>query len=407
MRSLKLSLFFILITSSVCLAQVSIPYSQNFDVNATGWTHYALSGTDVWALGTPNKPTFDSSYTSPNGWITGLTSNYPINSVMCLQSPSFDFSDTNNNYYLSFYHKLLLNIGGGVASVEYSTDNGTNWILLNGQTDEKKDWYNAATGFTSNIYSNFKNPNHSLEFLKGQPNVSFRFKLTTYTNSDKGWLMDNFEILPEYENAYTGQGDTIKQVSQYFPNVVATAHINFLNHYDGTFINTVKFYISSNSTLSADDTLSLTYTSNSSGSYTNQTITKIISLPHNLHPGNWYVLYTMNSGDSVPESTYSDNLGYDVLKIDSTYAAPLADNVEGATTTWSTYVFSDYNGSLINEPSLWKRGVSKLVQYEGAVSNSKVWTTGWGLPTSIYHNDYLLSPFINLQNTNNNVICFW
>ena len=118
----KRNVFFLIII--FCLAyfanaQILPPYSQYFDsVNCTGWTHGAISGNDDWQRGVPTKLYMNQPNSPPKVWATNLTGVTSANSVMYLQTPSFDLSSLTKVYVLSFEHEFITaNYHGG--NIEY------------------------------------------------------------------------------------------------------------------------------------------------------------------------------------------------------------------------------------------------------------------------------------------------
>jgi len=237
-------------------AQIPVPYLNSFDgiYDTAGWTHYSASGNDVWELGTPSSVNLSSSYSAPNSWCSNLSGNYSAGSDIYLESPLFDFSDTNVVYVLSFYHKFLLASGTG-ASVEYSTNNGVSWELLMGPTSENKNWYSSSAGFTGSNYSNFIVSSHSLNFLRGEPMVKFRFRLLSGPSVNEGWLIDNFAITQLFHNIQANQGDTIDDVSPNFSSITVVCDIGLINQFSAPVQNTTYYYLSEDSVFNSGDTL--------------------------------------------------------------------------------------------------------------------------------------------------------
>lgn len=215
-----LSLFLIFTYQS--FSQQSLPYRNGFDspADTVGWSHYALNGTDDWQWGVPTGVSLNSVLTAPFAFGTNLNGDFTAQSLMCLQSPSFDLSDTSEIYVLGFAHQYsTASYHGG--NVEYSLDGGQSWTLLNGQNNEKNSWHSNSPnnglggqpGFSGNTFSSFKTSAHSLEMLMGEPEVKFRLKFGGTTNPREGWVIDNVFIVPNRPNLYGVQASPFHTTS--------------------------------------------------------------------------------------------------------------------------------------------------------------------------------------------------
>jgi hypothetical protein len=203
----------------------ALPYSQNFDgVGATGWGSNTVTGAiNPWALGTPTKTNFNSAFSAPNAWVTGLSANYANSTNAALTSPQFDFTGQTADPILRFQHRFRTISGVDLAVVEISINGGA-WTKLDNNfgtganfnsTNGSIAWYNgpnngwaSTTGaiFTGNTsgYSSqvggWIQTTTRLTGAAGQSNVKvrMRFESTTFTffGVDEGWEVDNIEVFP-------------------------------------------------------------------------------------------------------------------------------------------------------------------------------------------------------------------
>lgn len=378
------------------IGQIVPPYSNNFDIpnDTLGWVHYAIQGTDDWERGTPTGPLLNSAYSAPNAWGTNLEGNFTANSVMILESPSFDFSGSTN-YYLSFRHMYHTEYNHG-GNIEYSTNGGSNWFLLDGPSSEKSNWHGITTiqilnqpGWSGYQTSYFVISAHKLNFLTGSTNVKFRFKFGGSINPDEGWLIDNFNIQPEAPNIVASNGDSISssQCSQ-------TYRVNSIIYYPTTipvtFYNRTDYYFSYDQLLDVGDTFLGSKFGNISGTVPNWTH-DIPSMP-GVNTGDYFIIYQHDVSDSLIETIESDNTGYCPLHIDTCYIAPVIFNFKDGFQNWE---------SSGNPSWVYGKGISHHA--EGTHSDSGA--------VNILNGDnvssYLESPYINASSLPAPAVSYW
>jgi len=322
-------------------AQIIPPYNQDFDsITITGWSHYAIQGTDDWERGVPIGNTLNEALSPPSVWATNLDGDYSSNSIMCLETPSFDLSGTTE-YLLNFAHQFQTYSSHG-GNIEYSVDNGVTWTLLNGLPAEKHFWYfnssisglNNQPGWSNNYYNTWNYSKHSLGFLSGQSNVKFRFQFGSPNTSSlrEGWVIDNFSLTENSYNLVGTQGPTVT-TSQYVPDIDITTVIVYNGLLTYLFPTVTNYYFSYDSIFDGSDLLVGT---KSGYINTTTTWTQTVSLVSGLNVGTYYIFYEHDVNDSLPESSESDNIGYALLKIDSTYEFPVAFDFEQGQSDWSS-----------------------------------------------------------------------
>ena len=235
----------------------TIPYTAidggDFESSPNDYTSKSLlGGINHWERGIPaNRLTTTNSGT--NVWKTNLNTDIidvGFDYKSALYTPAFDLSANSGEYTIRF-KKSMENAycnSPHAMQLQYSTDGGINWYRLGGSTPEYGaiNWYNAAsnlgcsleqevfedkTGWvgtnttdltTSGIDNSVDNENteYKLNFLAGEPNVSFRFISAVSTGSGAGaydrdgFMIDDFEVLltpttAEFEadvtTSFTGQ----------------------------------------------------------------------------------------------------------------------------------------------------------------------------------------------------------
>jgi CARDB len=382
-------------------AQIQPPYSQDFDeaTAPSGWTHYALTGTDDWAWGTPQKDTFTSASSSPNAFMTGLVDDAATSSDRYLQTPAFNLSSTTD-YYLSFDHKT-----DGPASttdmynrVQYSTNNGNSWVDLASSQSLNFPIY---TGFSNNITS-FQSARVSLVGLTGYANVKFRFRCKTSSQiQGDGWMIDNFAINELHYNLElfnTGVSNfSINECSSMIKLTKFYVETPFYVSANGI----ISFYISSDSILDASDQLALSSFEIFSG---NQVYNEV-PLPDNLPNGNYYIITTASLDQTIfSETNLADNIAFDLLTIGDPMPLPYIEDFEDGESNWE--VFSGFSSAL----KYVKFGSGVDHELEDAHSGQNAWHTSHRKKTpETYHDNYLVSPFLDMSDyvAGEYVINFW
>ncbi|MDZ4669016.1 MAG: BNR-repeat neuraminidase N-terminal domain-containing protein [bacterium] len=214
----------------------SLPYSQNFEAGAGGWTS-ALTSTNTstnwiigfatnnnWVLGTPAKTYLNGARSGTKAWVTKLTGTYDIDHDASVLSPQFNFTGYTNDPVVRFNHKFKAESDWDGLIVEVSVNNGfwrrADSIVGTGSnfnTVGSYSWYNdnvsyvssggileppyfstdlgSASAFSSQdsgwIQSAFR-----LTGTAGQSNVRFRFRFISDTYVvDEGWALDDIEVV--------------------------------------------------------------------------------------------------------------------------------------------------------------------------------------------------------------------
>lgn len=172
------------------------PYFQDFEDAFTGWTSGAITGQDIWVLGTPAKANLNYAFSGSHTWVTDLTANYQNNANIYVVSPCYDFTSLVHPY-LSVW-------------LNFVTQNNFDAMILEASVNDSA-WYKVPTDTL--FYNNYSpqlpvappkwsgNSNGfakfgtTLESLAGVDKVRFRFRFqTNATTVNEGFCIDDFEI---------------------------------------------------------------------------------------------------------------------------------------------------------------------------------------------------------------------
>lgn len=305
----------------------------DFESNPDDFASIALlNGVNHWELGTPTN-ILTTVNSGSNAWKTDLDTNVDdkgFDYASGLYTPAFDLSDDSKNYTVSF-RKSMSNVycnSPHALQLQYSTDGGATWTRLGSSFEEygAVNWYNRGdnTGCSveraifadkmgwsaSNVNGNDNTVHNeetefSLNFLVGEPNVSFRFVSSVGSGSGSeayegdGFMIDDFEIVTSAPTAeFEAETTTafIGQEIQFTPrsNGVLTYEWDFG---DGSPVSTDANPVHSYSS-AGTYTVSLSITS-ASGSDTNTKADYIFVLPKKGST------YTLEDGGNF-ESNFND-----------------------------------------------------------------------------------------------------
>jgi hypothetical protein len=374
-------------------AQVSVPYINNFEGPAatTGWSHYALSGTDDWELGQPSTFNFTSAFSGDSAWVTNLDGMYASNSVRVLETPDFDLTNTSVDYAFVIYNKREKTGSGGQFLVEYSINSGASWLPLFNSGMNKKNWQ-TSTGFASNAIGAFQESVTSLSWIQGNI-VRFRFKATATTGSGQGWMIDDFMIKEAEYNVAAGQGDTIFNVNKHFTTLNVESPVSFQNQYTLSYPFQFDYYLSTDPVLNVGDFFMGSAVENLSNS--NLTLTNSFTMPAGLNAGTYYIIYEMDALNILDETSETDNSNYTVMIVDSIYVGNYTSDFDTLMGEWTSTNYGNSND--------WYAGVPNNWQTEFARSDSNALIS----PAYISSNQYIESPYLDLSTTTNTTVCFW
>ena len=389
-------------------AQIFTPPYQNYFTIAgdtVGWSHYALSGIDEWENGYPSNPPFHNPCTQPNAWAVDLDDEPEPSSEIVLETPYFNLLDTTVEYMLTFHHKK-----GSTSSerfyLEYSNDHGSSWSILEDTNSTSFNWQ-SSTGFPLSMSAPYANYSYfisaiNLRFLQGQDSLKFRFRYISGggPTTNKGWNIDDFQIIEEYYNIYATSADTLRaSKAGTCSSLDVISFVGFHNPYGQYFSNVTNFYLSQDTIIDSGDIFLGSDTFLVRENRYNYTFP--ISIPVGINAGIYYVMYKHDFTDSLIESSEIDNINYAVLYIDSLYSLPYVEDFENGPTDWLTY---NQSGLATN----WELGEGYTHHLENAHSGTHAWHTGSFLTNPITQDQYLESGFIDItSDTSQLVINFW
>ncbi len=189
---------------TICLdavgwTQASLPYFNNFDSGAAGWSPVNPGGGNAWEQGMPNFGSTNSAHSGNTCWDINLNSGYTPASACYLYSPVFDFTGIYNSS-LNLYRNQNTSSYAGTC-IRYSTNAGNTWTSLGLLQDPSgTNWYNGflggsgwTPGWTGNTGAWFPG-SLSLGPLDNTDSVMFCFEFSSDTSSGTGFSLDDFGI---------------------------------------------------------------------------------------------------------------------------------------------------------------------------------------------------------------------
>lgn len=174
----------------------SLPYFEDFESGASGWT----SGGDsvTWELGLPTNAFIDIAYSGLNAWVTNLTGPYALNELSYVESPCFDFSTLLIDPILEFAQIFNTEQCCDEGYVDVSVDAGVTWTRL-GLAGEGTNWYNDV--FNNEWDGNsgdstvWRIASHLLDGTAGQGSVKIRIGFSSdFSVLAEGFGFDDISI---------------------------------------------------------------------------------------------------------------------------------------------------------------------------------------------------------------------
>jgi hypothetical protein len=205
-------------------------YTENFESKGGLWMPYSTKSAN-WELGTPGFGIVPTSGT--NLWMTRLVSDYPNDDSSFVESVCYRNNDqTRKILSLKYWLKSETNKDG--ACVQYSTNNGLNWQLLD-TIITGWDWYsNSVQALNSRGWSgNSQGWITAKQILpKAITNAStMKFRLAFASDpdsSDIGFAFDDFGIMTAPPDIGVSQIDSFADRCQYLnPDRVTVTIRNF------------------------------------------------------------------------------------------------------------------------------------------------------------------------------------
>ncbi|MDO9186598.1 MAG: T9SS type A sorting domain-containing protein [Bacteroidia bacterium] len=204
-----------LISSNNIIAQ-QWSNSITFDTAFSNLYIDTLQTNNSWQIGTPNKVLFDSARTRPNAIVTDTVNYYPINDtssfVLKINRPTdapfwveWVPYISGPTPFVSFMSKIDTDSLSDIGYVEYSLDNGTNWLPVNEYFfvgDYHPPYYGPGTPFFTStwngwfetfIYLGDSNPDPGIETVDS---VLFKFTFVSdgINTNKEGWIIDDIRF---------------------------------------------------------------------------------------------------------------------------------------------------------------------------------------------------------------------
>ena len=118
------------------------PYTENFEEDDGLWvTGRAGRNPISWAWGEPNGDFFDRAPQGRRAWVTNLNGDYFNGEESYLISPCFDFTEMEEDPYLSFALQVMTEAGFDNLRLEMTLDEGETWNTVE-VSPADINWYN-------------------------------------------------------------------------------------------------------------------------------------------------------------------------------------------------------------------------------------------------------------------------
>lgn len=374
---------------------ITFPFTDNFDGVNNLWTAVNAGGSS-WELGLPAFGTTNSVHSAPNAWDIDLNAAYLDNTTAYLISPVFDFSSAFQPI-LSFWHNWNNETNWDGLRVDYSTNNGTSWLILGAFNDlNGVNWYNEAnlnsssqpgwSGNSTTLFGGWVQSSYNLSFLTGTIGaVRFRFVFTSDASVTRdGHSIDDFSISVPLANDAALDAIIAPNIASSIGDTV-TVSVRIKNFGSNTLNSIPVSY--NDGTQTTTETWSGTLSSGSSATYTFTTPFVVPSGVYNL------CAWTSLAGDS---QTANDSLCRQQLGI-SSISLPYTDNFEGIN------LWTDSSGVGSN----WQLGFPSYGLTTGTHSGLNSWDVN--LTTAYTDNArcYLTSPPFDFTGAINTKLKFW
>ena len=118
----------------------TVPYTEYFDNNNGYWKNEG--GKNIWEYGKPIATNINKAFSGEKCWVTNLSGNYENNDSSWIESPCFDFSNTEKPI-IDFELYALSEKGKDGLSIYYTKNNGVSWNLVPTEGSYASwNWYN-------------------------------------------------------------------------------------------------------------------------------------------------------------------------------------------------------------------------------------------------------------------------
>ncbi|MAY83424.1 MAG: hypothetical protein CMP59_04750 [Flavobacteriales bacterium] len=175
----------------------ALPLLEDFESNPNKWK---ISGNNPsWEIGKPNGTFLDTAFGGSKSLCTNLNGTYNSNELSYINSPCISLGSSTTDIRISFDLLYRLENNFDQLWLEYSIDNGNNWLKLEADSlIGTSNWYNQKTNqvFTGiNLDSNFQKVSTAIRGLPQSSFIQFRFVLKSDFSSEfEGVAIDNLII---------------------------------------------------------------------------------------------------------------------------------------------------------------------------------------------------------------------
>lgn len=203
------TLFTILVFTNTTFGQFEyfIDFDSPDSQNNSIIIDYVTNPDNIWQIGIPQKPVFESAYSLTHAIVTDTINSYPINdtSFFILKHVRPGELGGNESLQLNFWFKMNTDSLTDYGKVEASIDNGNIWIdLLTEDITYGLYWIGSKPVLTgnSNGWQHFALELSSLTYTLGYSDtLLYRFTFISdneQTNKD-GWMLDDFQLADWWE----------------------------------------------------------------------------------------------------------------------------------------------------------------------------------------------------------------
>lgn len=183
----------------------SYPYLERFETSNGGYFTTPVYSSWKWGQTEPRSRSILNRSANGNfGWFTNLSGGYKPNETSWLYSPCFDLSSMSQPV-LSFAHISQQESNFDFHTIEYSTNNGSNWQRL-GMQNGGTNWFDHPNLIWNNSLQRWHVS--SVEIPENAASVRFRFLFSSDAiNQFQGIGIDDIHIFDK-ETIYSGSDIT-------------------------------------------------------------------------------------------------------------------------------------------------------------------------------------------------------
>lgn len=162
---------------------------------------------NIWQIGVPDKPVFDSAFSLTHAIVTDTINHYPVNDTSSFFLRHIRQGDDGGNWslQLNFWFKMDTDTLTDVGIVEASIDNGLNWVnLMTEDVTYELQWLEPKPVLSGNTngWKHFSLELNMLTYTLGYSDtLLYRFTFISdsiETNKD-GWMIDDFQLADIWE----------------------------------------------------------------------------------------------------------------------------------------------------------------------------------------------------------------